>query len=59
MLGVENAIWDDGEWVSWDEINEQIQYKEWRARYPDADLSVVSIFETLLGSGPIDWLRAM
>ena len=48
MLGVENAIWDDGEWVSWDEINEQIQYKEWRARYPDADLSVVSIFETLL-----------
>lgn len=31
-LGPDNAIWDDGEWISWDEINEQIQYKEWRAR---------------------------
>jgi hypothetical protein len=47
-LGPDNAIWDDGEWISWDEINEQIQYKEWRARYPHADLSVVSIFETLI-----------
>lgn len=42
------AFWDDGEWVTWDEINEQIRYKEWRARYPNADLSVVSVFETLL-----------
>jgi hypothetical protein len=25
-LGPDNAIWDDGEWVSWDEINQQIQY---------------------------------
>lgn len=48
--GPDNAIWDDGEWISWDEIDEQIQYKEWRARYPMADLSVVSIFESLLGT---------
>lgn len=48
MVGPDNAIWDDGEWISWDEINEQIQYKEWRARYPNADLSVVSIFERLI-----------
>ena len=41
------GIWDDGEWISWDEINEQIQYKEWRARYPDADLTVVSVLESL------------
>lgn len=47
-LGPDNAIWDDGEWISWDEINEQIEYKEWRARYPNADLSVVSIFQNLI-----------
>ena len=49
-LGPDNAIWDDGEWVSWDEINQQIQYKEWRARYPNADLSLVSVFESLIGT---------
>ena len=49
-LGPDNAIWDDGEWISWDWINEQIQYREWRARYPLADLSVVSIFENLLST---------
>ena len=48
MLGPENAIWDDGEWISWDEINEQIEYKEWRARYPNADLSVVAVFQSLI-----------
>ncbi|CDO36135.1 hypothetical protein [Novosphingobium sp. KN65.2] len=48
QLGPDNAIWDDGEWISWDEINEQIQYKEWRAKYPNADLSLVSIFEDLI-----------
>ena len=25
MLGPDNAIWDDGEWVGWGEIEEQIQ----------------------------------
>jgi hypothetical protein len=48
MLGPENAIWDDGEWVSWAEINDQIQYQEWRAKYPKADLSLVPFFEQLL-----------
>jgi len=23
-LGPHNAVWDDGEWISWDEINEHI-----------------------------------
>ena len=48
-LGPDNAFWD-GEWISWDEIDEQIQHKEWRARFPNADLSVVSIFETLMST---------
>tara|TARA_R110000850_G_scaffold147460_3_gene269666 strand:+ start:80 stop:571 length:492 start_codon:yes stop_codon:yes gene_type:complete len=44
----EDLIWDDGEWVSWEDISNQIQYKEWRVKYPDADLSLVPIFESLL-----------
>lgn len=48
MLGPDNAIWDEGEWISWDEINQQIQYKEWGARYPIADLALIPIFEELL-----------
>ncbi len=46
-LGPDNAFWD-GEWISWDEIDEQIQHKEWRARFPNADLSIVPVFEDLL-----------
>lgn len=48
-IGPDNAFWD-GEWISWDEIDEQIQHKEWRARFPNADLSVVSIFENLMST---------
>ena len=48
MLGPDNAFWDDGEWVSWDDINQQIQYKEWGAKYPNADRSLIPIFEDLL-----------
>ena len=48
MLGPGNAIWDDGEWVSWDDINQQIQYKEWGAKYPKADRSLIPYFEQLI-----------
>lgn len=48
-LGMDNAVWDDGEWISWADINEQIRCQEWRATYPNADLSLVPIFEGLLG----------
>ena len=50
MWNDNNAIYEDGEWITWDEINEQIQYKEWRASYPNADLSVVSVFESLIAT---------
>jgi hypothetical protein len=26
-LGLDNAIWDDGEWISWDEINSHLNKK--------------------------------
>lgn len=47
-MGIEDSLWDDGEWVSWDDINQQIQYHEWRARYPNANLSLIPIFEQLI-----------
>ena len=45
---MQDGIWDDGEWVGWDEINEQLEYKEWGANYPNADRSLIPIFEQLL-----------
>jgi hypothetical protein len=47
-LGPDNAIWDDGEWVSWDSINAQIDEQHLRERYPGADLSLVSVFVSLV-----------
>jgi hypothetical protein len=48
MLGIDNAFWDDGEWVSWEEIDEQVRHKEWGAKYPNADRSLIPIFEDLI-----------
>ena len=48
VLGPENAIWDDGEWISWHEINEHIEREEMREKYPRGDLTIVPIFESLL-----------
>lgn len=47
-MSITDGVWDDGEWISWDEINHQIQYKEWGVKYPDADLSLVQLFEDLV-----------
>lgn len=48
MLGPENAIWNDGEWISWDEFNYHYEQQQLRAQYPDSDLSLIPIFEDLL-----------
>ena len=45
---MQDGIWDDGEWIGWDEISEQLEYKEWGAKCPDADRSLIPIFEQLL-----------
>ena len=50
MLGPDNAIWDDGEWISWDVLNYHYEQQQLRARFPDADLSLVPIFQDLLGT---------
>lgn len=48
VLGPDNAIWDDGEWVSWEEIGSSLDEQELRARYPNADPTLVRYFEELL-----------
>lgn len=47
-LGPHNAIWDDGEWTSWHSINSELERRELQARFPNADVSLIPIFEELL-----------
>lgn len=41
------GIWDDGEWIGWDEINRHIYLNDLRDEYPNADPEVVEIFNDL------------
>lgn len=58
-LGPDNAFWIDGEWIGWDSIidPEEVRYSrleelereaEVRAKYPNADLTLVPYFKDLL-----------
>lgn len=42
------GIWDDGEWISWDWINQHFEDQACQERYPEADPEVVRIFEDLV-----------
>ena len=44
----DRAFVDDGEWVTWSEIDEQLRYKEWGAKYPNAIRSMIPYFEDLI-----------
>ena len=46
--GSADAIWDDGEWISWEWINGQLHEQELKERYPEADIDLINIFETLV-----------
>jgi len=46
--GSADAIWDDGEWISWEWINGQLHEQELRQRYPNAEPELVEIFESLV-----------
>lgn len=48
IMDLSNAIWDDGEWISWDYINGQIHQKELMEEFPNAALEVVEVFEDLV-----------
>jgi hypothetical protein len=48
MSDSSDGIWDDGEWISWDWINDQLYQQELQAEYPKADPAVVQVFEDLV-----------
>lgn len=48
MWNEDNAIYDDGEWVTWTEINSHLDRLEFSARFPNLDVNLVPIFQKLL-----------
>lgn len=47
-IWADRAFYDDGEWVHWSEIEEQVRFKEWGVKYPNARKSLIPYFEELL-----------
>ncbi|WP_188822459.1 hypothetical protein [Novosphingobium indicum] len=48
MWNEDNAIYDDGEWITWTEINTHLARLEFEARFPNVDVDLVPIFQDLL-----------
>lgn len=44
----DNAIYDDGEWITWTEINAHLDRVESKTHFPNADPELVQIFHRLL-----------
>jgi len=42
------GIWDDGEWISWDWINQQICEQERQVEFPSASSEILDVFERLV-----------
>ncbi len=42
------GIWDDGEWISWTWINQQIYEQERQAEFPAASKEILDVFERLV-----------
>jgi hypothetical protein len=43
-----DGIWDDGEWISWDYINQHLYEEDLRQTYPKANPELVMVFDELL-----------
>lgn len=50
MWNNDNAIYDDGEWITWDEINSHLELLEFEAHFPDLEVELVPIFQKLLST---------
>lgn len=48
MWNDDNAIYDDGEWITWTDINSHLERLEFEARFPNLDVDLVPIFQNLL-----------
>ena len=44
----DDGFWDDGDWVSWDFINQQIYLQERRETFPEAPPEIIDLFDTLV-----------
>jgi hypothetical protein len=44
----DRAFYDDGEWVTWSEIDGYLRQQEWAEKYPKANRSMIPYFEELL-----------
>ena len=49
MWNDDDAIYDDGEWITWTEINSHLDRLEFEHRFPHLDVDLVPIFQDLLG----------
>jgi hypothetical protein len=45
-----NGFWDDGDWISWDFINEVHEDYEIRDAFPQSTVAMVRIFEALVST---------
>jgi hypothetical protein len=43
-----DGIYDDGEWIHWDWINEQVEAQELLREFPGADIELIRTFESLV-----------
>lgn len=50
MWNDDNAIYDDGEWITWTEINSHLELLEFEAHFPDLKVELVPIFQKLLST---------
>jgi hypothetical protein len=50
MWNDDNAIYDDGEWITWSQINSHLERLEFESRFPNLDVDLVPIFKSLLAS---------
>ncbi len=48
MWNDDNAIYGDGEWITWTEINSHLERLELKASCPGADIDLMAIFKRLL-----------
>jgi len=42
------GIWDDGEWISWEYINQYLYEQELKREFPESDPQLVMVFHDLL-----------
>lgn len=50
MWNDDNAFYDDGEWITWTEINSHLERLEFQACFPNLDVDLVPIFQDLLST---------